>query len=135
MASTNPTSIWNASDSGSAVRDTFNFNLRRRHAHEFESISATTDTIADHPTDNRSLILMDGGSNAVTITLPTLADNLGRVITFLAEDGTNTLTLDGEGAETITDSAGAATTKTLSATGKYKTVLGTTSTWWVIAEN
>jgi len=44
---------------------------------------------------------IDSSGGDVTATLPTLADNYGRLLTFHLTDATNTGILDGEGAETI----------------------------------
>jgi len=52
--------------------------------------------------DGISTILADATSGAFAITLPTLADNLDRVFTIKKTDSSsNTVTIDGEGAETI----------------------------------
>ena len=57
-------------------------------------------TITD--TDGVSTVLVTTGSSTITVTLPTAADNTGRVITVKKVDsGTGKITLDGEGSETI----------------------------------
>jgi hypothetical protein len=52
------------------------------------------------------LFLVDTTGGAVTITLPTMADNIGKKITITRlTAGANALTVDGEGAETINGAA------------------------------
>jgi hypothetical protein len=61
----------------------------------------------DYPitdTDGYTAILITTGVSARTVTLPTVADNTGREITIKKVDsGTGTLTIEGEGSETIDD--------------------------------
>jgi hypothetical protein len=65
-------------------------------------------TILD--TDSLGLIYFSTGSSTRTATLPTLADNQGRIIyIFKIDSGSGAVTIDGEGAETING----ATTATL----------------------
>jgi len=57
-------------------------------------------TITD--SDGYSTVLADSGSGAITVNLPTAADNEGREILVKKTDSTNNkVTIDGEGAETI----------------------------------
>jgi len=64
-------------------------------------VAKTADyTVTD--TDGESVILVDASSAAVTITLPTAADNSGRVLHIKKTDSSsNAVTVDGEGSETI----------------------------------
>lgn len=73
------------------------------------SVSGADYTITD--TDGYDKILVTTGASTRTITLPTAADNTGRVITIMKVDsGAGEVTVDGEGAELI----GSSTTLTLS---------------------
>ena len=87
-------------------------------------------TVTD--TDNIRTILMTTSSTTRTVTLPTLADNLNRVITVVKVDsGSGFVTLDGEGAETING----ATTRTIQTQYKNITIQAGASEWTVISEN
>lgn len=68
-------------------------------------MGSTVDTTDDNYTfldnDNITILALTGSVANRTFTLPTLADNLNRVITILNLDAAFELTVDGEGAETI----------------------------------
>lgn len=75
------------------------------------------------------IILVDASGGNKTITLPTAADNAGRIITVVVavEPGANNVVVDGEGAETINGAA----TKTNS-TLYDSLILLCTGTAWII---
>ena len=73
--------------------------------------------------DGFGKILFSGGSSNSKQTLPTLADNQGRIITCYNADTTFELNVDGEGAEPI----GGMTDIDLPKKGNYITVIGTSS--------
>lgn len=89
---------------------------------------ATTDyTILDD--DGYDIVMVDSRGVAVTITLPTLTDNVGRKITVMAEYLGGTITVDGEGAETIDGAASAV----LQSKDDFVTVLGTSTEWKILS--
>ena len=84
-------------------------------------------TITD--TDGVSGILMTTGASTQTVTLPTAADNTGRVIEFVKVDsGAGTFVIDGEGAETING----ATTLTIEKQYSSVTLICNGSAWFSI---
>lgn len=84
-------------------------------------------TIID--TDRHPIILMTTSTTDKTVTLPTLADNLGKRIRLIKMDsGVGKAILDGEGAETIN---GTLTWEVMEQWG-YVDVIGTSTTWLVI---
>lgn len=65
-----------------------------------KAVSGENYTITD--TDGFTIIAVTTGASDRTVTLPTLADNQGRILTFVkVDDGAGELVIDGEGAETI----------------------------------
>lgn len=77
-----------------------------------------------------TILMTTGGTNRV-VTLPTAADNAGRVLTFKKVDsGTGYLTIDGENAETINDLA----TIILFSIGDYVTIQCDGTSWHIIAQ-
>lgn len=109
---TSPVSTWTAQDNATQVRDTFNQNTTRRHWRAVTEIDNT-----DSPytvVDGDELIRADATSGAITIALPAAASNVGRVLWVEAVNVSNTITLDGNGAETINGSA----TKTIGTAGR-----------------
>ena len=76
------------------------------------------------------IIVMGVCGAAATITLPTLADNLGRIITIIlgATPGNNVV-VDGEGAETINGVA----TLTNATQYSYLKLLAVTAEWLILA--
>jgi hypothetical protein len=82
--------------------------------------------------DGLKVIYLSGASADSTFTLPTLADNLDREITLYNLDTTYVLTIDGEGAETISQD-GLATIE-LPKPGNYIKIKGGASYWVVIDE-
>lgn len=69
--------------------------------------------------------------NTQTYTLPTAADNTGRILTFIlsTNPGTNSVILDGEGAETV---AGHATLICTDAAGSMYQLICDGSAWWEV---
>lgn len=78
------------------------------------------------------VILGDTSGGAFTITLPKVADApTGKIYTFIRDgSGTNALTIDGDGSETID---GAATHATMDAQYDSITIINTGTEWIVIA--
>lgn len=76
------------------------------------------------------VVVMGVISAHATITLPTAADNVGRIITVIigGEPGAYNVVVDGEGAETINGAA----TKTNSDRYSYLRLLSTGSVWLII---
>lgn len=88
---------------------------------------------ADYPitdTDGVSVIYMTTSSTDRVVTLPTVADNAGRVITVKKVDsGTGVCTVDGEGSETIDGAANVV----LAGLDESVTVQSTGAAWHIIA--
>jgi hypothetical protein len=85
-------------------------------------------TLSD--TDGYTAVLITTGASDRTVTLPTVADNAGREITIKKVDsGAGTLTIDGEGSETIDD----ATTVVLFKQFESVTVYSDGSEWHISA--
>lgn len=92
----------------------------------------TSYTVTD--TDGLSTILVTTDANPTVITLPTVANNLGRIITVkkVAEGAaTQILSLDGAGSETIDGKTG--NTAHCPIIGDFVTVIGTSTGWEIIA--
>lgn len=86
-------------------------------------------TILDN--DGYDLILVSAGAAQRTMTLPTAADNTGRIITIKKTDaGAGTVVIDGEGSETID---GTALTNTISSQYAYITLQCNGTMWVTIA--
>ena len=75
-------------------------------------------------------ILVDASSNNVTVTLPAAAGCAGRIYVIKAIDVSNTITIDGNGAETIDG----AVTKTLATQYYSMTIQSNGSGWFIISE-
>lgn len=92
------------------------------------TVTQTSATLTITDTDGIYEVLVDASSNAITITLPTLADNQEREIWFKFLDITNAVTIDGEGAETIDGNT------TVSPSAQYERfgVKGNSSEWGLI---
>lgn len=85
-------------------------------------------TISD--TNGILLIFVITGGADRTMTLPTVADNTGRVLTFIKTDaGVGKVVLDGEGAETIN---GAATDNSMANQYDTITIVSEGSEWFKI---
>jgi hypothetical protein len=85
-------------------------------------------TITDISEDN---IIVDTSGGDVDITMPTLADNEGRIIKIFHETDGNDLNVDGEGAETIEG----LTDIDLPKAGDYLILRGSVNEWKIISEN
>lgn len=93
------------------------------------SVSSADYTVTD--TDGYYLIDVTTGSSDRTVTLPTLADNTGRVIMIAkADSGTGFVIVDGENSETINGDA----TKTLRRQYDLITVKALASEWRVVKQ-
>lgn len=80
-------------------------------------------TILDN--DGYELFLVDVSSKDVTLTIPTLADNLERKISAKIVTGGGSLIVDGEGSETLDDY----TSLALREAGNYIELVGTSGKW------
>jgi hypothetical protein len=93
----------------------------------FPSAKTADYTITD--TDGVVHVLMTTSTTDRTVTLPTVADNTGRIITVTKVDSASgSVTIDGEGAETIDD----ATTHEFFSQYDSMTVQSDGSEWWII---
>lgn len=93
------------------------------------SIKATTAAYTILDDDGFDLVMVDSRAGSLTITLPTLADNQGRVITVMAAYLGGTITVDGEGAETIDGIE----TAVLQSKDDFVTVVGTATEWKILS--
>jgi hypothetical protein len=93
------------------------------------SIKATTADYVILDDDDYDLVLVDSRTGAKLVTLPTLADNQGRVITVMAEYLGGAITVDGEGAETIDGIAAAV----LQSKDDFVRVIGTATEWKILS--
>lgn len=80
--------------------------------------------------DGIGLFTIDLSSSSVTGTLPTVADNIGRIIKcqIITGHATNIFTLGGEGSETINSIL----TQILRSVNDYIEVIGTSSGWLIL---
>lgn len=106
---------------GEGWLDRINDNFGMARWVNVRSVTALTDTA----TSADDCILLDATSNAVTLTLPPVADVTGMVLTVIAIDVSNTVTLDGNASETINGAA----TKTIGTVGHSVTLIATASGW------
>lgn len=80
-------------------------------------------------TDTYTHIYMSASGGSCTATLPTVADNTNRILTIIKSDSsTNTVTVDGEGAETINGRA----TLVIGAQYQGIEVISTGSAWVIL---
>lgn len=77
------------------------------------------------------LIYANGNGAVVTTTLPTLADNIGKIVTVKVIDDSNLCKLEGEGAETIDGMDEIELPKT----GDHLTVIAEATEWRILNEN
>lgn len=83
-------------------------------------------------TEFNYMYLIDASGGAVTATLPAVANVFnGFVVHFKAVDVTNTITIDGDGAETINGSA----TVTLPYANQTMTLVASGSAWHILNKN
>lgn len=90
----------------------------------------TADTILTDTWDYR-IYLLDGDDNTVTLTLPTLAANQGRILEVQCINDDNLCDVDGEGAETIGFDM---TSIELPKQGNRLTLFGGATTWIILEE-
>ena len=94
----------------------------------YDTITSADYTITD--TDGLRVVLGSTGNTTRTFTLPTLADNLGRIISIKKIDsGTGSIVIEGEGAETIDGGANV----TLLGQYDFLTVQAAAGGWNIIA--
>jgi hypothetical protein len=96
------------------------------------STGATKDTSADYTitdTDGYSIINVDPSARKVTVTLPTLADNLNRKIQIIVGTAGGDVVIDGEGSETINGLA------SILLGGQYDnlTIIGCSTEWRILS--
>jgi hypothetical protein len=88
-------------------------------------VTASTFTVT-----GEQFVIIDAGSNAVTVTLPS-TKSAGEFVWIVCVDDTNTVTLDGKGSETIWDGFSQQTTVTMAKGDSLFLVPDTTDgTWW-----
>lgn len=106
---------------GEGWLDRINDNFGMARWVNVRSVTSLTDTA----TSADDCILLDATSNAVTLTLPPVADVDGMVLTVIAINVSNTVTLDGNASETINGSA----TKTIGTINHRVELIATSSGW------
>ncbi len=93
------------------------------------TLKTRTITATGSPASSDYLILCDATSGAITLNLPAAASSIGRVLVIKKIDASgNTVTIDGNGAETIDGAA----TKVLSAQYAIVNIQCDGATWWII---
>lgn len=120
---TSPVSEWTAQDNGSQVRDAFNILVQRRHWRAVVDVTSAGSPYTVLSTDE--LIRVNASGGAVTILLPAVADNVGRVLWVEAVNVSNTITLDGNASEQINGAA----TKTIGTAGRLVMLFCNGSAW------
>jgi len=106
---------------------------RKKYVDEkiYKSLSVSGDTVISDNDGYTDIFVTTGASN-VTITLPTLADNLGRSIKIIKVDsGTGSVICDGEGTEKINEVETIHLTKQFD----YIDTTGITTHWQILSEN
>jgi microcystin-dependent protein len=97
------------------------------------TVSGSDYTVLDN--DGYDVIQVSPGAASRTVLLPTLADNLWRILTVkkvaAGTGGVRTVTVDGEGSETIDGN----TTYVLRGKGSFATFMATPTQWTVIARS
>lgn len=91
--------------------------------------ASRTVTAATTIVDSDDVVLVDTTGGSVTVTLPPAATNLGRRFTVKKLIAANTLTLDGNGSETIDGAATVALTTRYAA----RTVQSDGTAWHIVA--
>jgi hypothetical protein len=125
---TNPITTINSTDAVSASRSTINTNFTLRQARGVREIAD-----ADHPYTwqlGDDVILASSTAIPITVNLPAVASNTGKVIeVVLALDTGGGVVLDGNASEQINGSS------TLAVTGTYSTArILCTGTRWIILD-
>jgi len=112
--------------------DTDVFRVRANGVTEtlaIESVDTETITTGTTLDDTHYVILVNATSAAVTVTLPAVASNSGRIYYIKKIDSSaNAVTIDGNASETIDDS----TTKVLSAQYDSVTIACDGTEWWIL---
>jgi hypothetical protein len=80
-------------------------------------------------TKSEYILIMSGMSADVTVTFPTLADNLGKFLTIKNNDATYKVTMDGEGSETLDGSL----TRLLTGQYEWSRWYATSSGWVMVS--
>ena len=99
---------------------------------------AVTHTVTSQTTSSLTLgthavVVCDTTSNAIAITLPEAANNLGkRYVIFLETDGGNDVTVSCSGSDTLN---GTNTTATLADAGDYMDLVAVSNDRWLIITN
>lgn len=94
----------------------------------FETVTAAAADIGR----NSGVVLVDDTAAAVTVTLPAVADvPSGKKYVIKKIAGANTVTVEGNGAETIDNAANA----TLTAANDFIVVQSDGTEWWIVATN
>lgn len=92
-------------------------------------LATRTITTTGAPTATDYLILCDATSGAITVNLPAVASSAGRVLVVKKTDASiNSVTLDGNGAETIDGAA----TKILATQYAVLNIQCNGAAWWII---
>ncbi len=117
-----PITKFDGTENGIARKAIHNDNLDARLDLDTRTVTAATYTV-DHDDE---CIFVDPTSNAVTITLLPIATRDGKTLVIIALNVTNTVTIDGDGAETINGSA----TKTIGTAGRRVDLVPSTSSNW-----
>jgi hypothetical protein len=87
-------------------------------------------TASTHTVTGEQFVILDAGSNAITVTLPP-TKSAGEFIFIVCVDDTNTVTIDPKSTETIWDGFSQQTTVTMSKGDSLFLVPDTTDgTWW-----
>ena len=95
------------------------------HRHTWHIISITASiTLSDE-----EMAFCDATSGNITVTLPAAASNTGRMYRIKKTDSSsNTVTIDGNGSETIDD----ATTLVITAQYECISIMSDGAEWWII---
>ena len=103
--------------------------VHRLNRSDVERIEARGVTVAaDHTAGTRNMILADGSSNTVTVTLPAAGNVKARAFTVKAIDITFTVKVATSGAETIDGAAD----YTFAAQYDFITLISDGSNWWIV---
>jgi hypothetical protein len=117
-----PITDWESSDTGAILKDKTNQNFAQRHWRDVVDIDDGDSPYA--VADGDELIRVDASADPVTVTLPDVADNANRVIWVEAVDVTETVTLDGDGAD-----INGAGTKTIGTAGRLVSLFSDGVEW------
>jgi len=126
---------------GTCTPSTANEATETTHTHKISGLPSKAlsvhSTSADYTildSDGYDAILVTTSTSDITITLPTAADNTGRVITIHKIDtGTGKVIVDGEGSEQV--GYGSSLSFVLYDAADYVTLYCDGTKWWVMATN